>query len=678
MEASLSPIREEYSIVNTNDNPFDVTKAVDFTDAEIAATWVNWASEGAESVVDPRSAMPTILTGGKGGGRTHLLRYFSYPLQRLRHHDDVIKGVQQEGYLGIYFRCSGLNASRFAHKGQSAEVWSGVFNYYMEIWLGCLVLDLVADLLGAQGRSRESGREVESFVNAVYALFDKSFPRARGQPLDGLVAAFHEQQRRLDLAINNAPLVGHLDVTILASPGSMVFGIPQAATRYLRPLSSIAFVYLVDEYENLTGSQQRYVNTLIREKELPTRFVIGSRTYGLRTHTTLSAGEENREGSEYQLVVLENLYRRHSKRYIAFCGSIVQRRLEESGLALVSGKRPESYFVVPAGRLEERANGHVREYGAERIRPWVAKLRKQLYGSEHAADADYIVARLQFEADPLHEKFAILLLYRAWANGEHLRVSADAIHGKVRLLLEARAPSDVVTAYRHYRQDLYAQILLALDLPSEYYGFARLVLMSGYLPRSLLVVLKQIARWSLFLGERPFGGSRVTLRAQDEGVRDASDWFLGDAKGLGRLGDDAELAVKRLGSVFRDMRYSDKPAEVGCSSFSTDGQGLSDRAWSTLQEAVKHNLILEIPTGRRDRNSRVLHHKYQLNPMLAPKFDLSLGRRGSAGFSHVLLNSVFDASVAERSFARERRRLLVRLRPPFSGAGLDQGRLELR
>ena len=132
--------------MNSYRNPFDITKAVDFTDAEIKDTWVTWPSNSIQSVVDPRSPMPTFLAGGKGGGRTHLLRHYSYPLQRLRHADDLLNGLQNDGYIGVYLRCGGLNSSRFAGKGHTFDQWAAVFAFYMDIWLGRMLLDLVADL----------------------------------------------------------------------------------------------------------------------------------------------------------------------------------------------------------------------------------------------------------------------------------------------------------------------------------------------------------------------------------------------------------------------------------------------------------------------------------------------------------------------------------------------------
>ena len=58
-------------------NPFSITKAVDFTDEEIDSNWVDFpAGGGFFRLADPKSTMPLFIIGGKGTGRTHLMRYF--------------------------------------------------------------------------------------------------------------------------------------------------------------------------------------------------------------------------------------------------------------------------------------------------------------------------------------------------------------------------------------------------------------------------------------------------------------------------------------------------------------------------------------------------------------------------------------------------------------------------
>src|SRR4051812_1707989 len=102
MGSGSSAVSEDL-LTDPRDNPFEVTKAVDFTDAQIASTWVDLPGGGFLSLANPTSPMPRFLVGGKGGGRTHLLRYFSYPLQRLRSDSGIQAQLHGDGYLGIYF-----------------------------------------------------------------------------------------------------------------------------------------------------------------------------------------------------------------------------------------------------------------------------------------------------------------------------------------------------------------------------------------------------------------------------------------------------------------------------------------------------------------------------------------------------------------------------------------------
>src|SRR3990170_164707 len=103
-------------------NPFDLVKATDLSDGQIEEYFVDFP-QGARLIerVAPTSPMPMIIFGGKGSGKTHLMRYLSYPLQLRRHGTglEARSGIKAEGYIGIYFRCGGLNAQRFAGKGQT-------------------------------------------------------------------------------------------------------------------------------------------------------------------------------------------------------------------------------------------------------------------------------------------------------------------------------------------------------------------------------------------------------------------------------------------------------------------------------------------------------------------------------------------------------------------------------
>lgn len=115
-------------------NPFNVTKAVDFTDQDIQKYWVDLHSRGGFAhFAKPTSPMPMLILGGKGSGKTHLMRHFSYATQKIRSGLDIVTGIKKDGYVGIYFRCEGLNASRFNGKLQSEEVWCSIFGYFVDL-----------------------------------------------------------------------------------------------------------------------------------------------------------------------------------------------------------------------------------------------------------------------------------------------------------------------------------------------------------------------------------------------------------------------------------------------------------------------------------------------------------------------------------------------------------------
>ena len=98
-------------------NPFDIIKAVDFTDEEIDRYWNNINTDGGfMSLLKPWSLMPMIIKGSKGSGKTHIMRYFSYELQKIRYKNDLKSGLEQEKFIGIYIRCSGFNPNKFSGK----------------------------------------------------------------------------------------------------------------------------------------------------------------------------------------------------------------------------------------------------------------------------------------------------------------------------------------------------------------------------------------------------------------------------------------------------------------------------------------------------------------------------------------------------------------------------------
>jgi len=648
-------------------SPFEVTKAVDLDDPQIERTYV--AFKGRErAIVDPASPMPQFLTGVKGGGRTHLMRHFSFALQSSRQKRPLLE-IQTDGYLGVYFRCSGLNGSRFTGKGQSSEIWATVFSYYMDLWLTELLLATVVDIDSCEPWFGDAAALVSDVISGVVG----SVSARMSNPHAPLVQAKEDLaalRAELDWAINNAAHTGRLEVSIRSNPGELLFKACQAVGR-LPGMKNVTITFLADEYENLTEEQQIYFNTLIREKEAPASFLVGGRSWGIKTHKTLSAGEENKRGSEFDVLAIEDAYARDPKEYEAFCRHLITLRLTDFDL---SAGEAQKWIARLSFESDDRFLSNRLAAVLSKYRPWerpyLARLGAAVRSVRTEAVARGVVEAVALPDCPLVEKLAVLRFYQLWSWGRDPSVeTARTARHWVEPLLSGEQGPELDNFFRQRKSDAVAQIYNDANRQTAYAGFSELVAMSGFLPRSLLMILKYVSHWAEFHGEDVFGGSApISERALSEGVRDAAKWYLADAKPLGTDGEECEIAVTRLGRYLQAMRYSDKPSEIDITTFSSNLHAISGEALAVLNRCLDHGLLAEVRGGRSSRNHGSTHRKFQLHPMLTPIWGLKPGRRGDMTFTTQTVEAIFSPAVTELAFSRARETLEVALNAPFGGA----------
>lgn len=636
-------------------NPFDITKATDFSDQQIHDYWVDIGKgSGFLHMIKPSSPMPMVILGGKGSGKTHLMRYFSFPLQKIRHQENILAGIKKEKYLGVYFRCGGLNASRFRGKGQGEEKWNDVFAYFMELWFSQLVLQLTHEVVSS---TEEFVSNEQVICDDIVRLFD-SWDLKRPQGLLDLIDAISILQKRVNTAVNNSSMTHELNISITATAGELTFGVPRVLSSRLLSLSDIRFVYLVDEFENITESQQKYINSLLRERKDPCTFKIGSRLYGIKTHSTFSAEEENKEGAEFELLYLDSTFRKNKERYGNFAERLCLQRLSKVNYSIKTVENcfegfPQSRFALELSKYALREKG-------SRERPYFTALQKKLSegydlgiarGVNSKGDIEVIINNLRVPKIPLLEKVNIFLLYQDWYSGKNLFDSAQNIASACKQFIDSPLEeSNHQDKLGHFKGDLLAQLLRDCNQKQLYLGFKTFIKMSNGLPRNLLVILKNVFKWSLFYGEEPFQHERgISKEAQRSSVKESSEWFFYHEARMGGInGQYVRAGIDRLATLFREIRFSDKPSECSPLAFSTNYSDLSSGARDILDLATNWSLLIKIGAGQRERNSKRIDNKYQINSMLAPHWDLPVSRRGVLSLSTEEVNSIFDPHFSDR------------------------------
>ncbi len=662
-------------------NPFAATKAVDLTDEQIQQLWVDLTTEEGRPILKATSQMPVLLLGGKGSGKTHWMRYHSYPLQRLRHATQrlsPIEGLKADGYLGIYILLGGLNAERFSGRNQTDEVWRAVFEYYFELWIAQELLQIVISIADSEPALQ---REQTNVCQQLRQLIDEP-PTDNVDTFAGLLQWFADGQRELDKQINNVVFGGALEPRIRITRGRLIFGLPRILSSYVSGFEGLLFSYFIDEFENITEAQQKYINTLLRERQNPTTFRIGSRTWGVKTYKTYADGEENKEGSEFETLPLDKRLRMNRKKWIEFSYRLVARRIE------VEASLPQgSVTAASLNDLFERPDltwksGYVREQvGSSKAvgGPHFDQARKYLLrgmkadatnGIEREQDITQLLTKLAVPGFPVLEKLNLLLLYRRWFRDEDLKIAAQTIHDRCASFL---MKSDVASSYgrlvQHYNADMIAQLWReAGKRPPAYCGMPRFIRMSEGLPRTLIMILKHVFDWVNYNASDD-RQARVSVSDQVLGVLEASDWFSQTMRKAGDEGAAVRTGLERLAALFEANRYGDTPIHSSLLGFSVRERDLKPETIARLTIAEQRSFLVEITRGEIDKNTQERLTKYQLNPILSPKWGLPTARRGIAQFKPSEVDLIFDPT-REAEFEIMKRAWVERLTAPFFGKNL--------
>ena len=622
-------------------NPFDITKAVDFTDEQIVQYWVDISGkDGFKNLLKPTSVMPMIILGSKGSGKTHLMRYFSYELQKIKYKEDLKKGFEDDKFIGVYVRCSSFNSERFSDKGQTPEVWRSIYAYYWELWLTQISLNIIIDL--QKSGVIEIANE-EKFVENIIGLLNKKQENIPNN-LVSLVAFFSRLQKAVDYEVENCIFNDKkLHIDILISPSTITYQLPQLIKEHVPFFKDKIFLYLIDELENISENQQRLIQTLIREKNTACTFRLGARLYGIKTYQTLGGGEENKEGSEFEEVVLDDFLRENDN-YNEFVRKICEHRLSLNGICFspleridnfIESFNPEDFVNKIKTKKELQSKSYF-----YRLKD---KLKKQKMSEE---DIDNIISNLSSD-NVVVERTSVLLFYRDWKVNKNLIQSSNEIKNST--LEYLKNPTSKDNQHRKvlekYKRDVIDMLARETREDVPYYGFEEFIKMSSGTPRNLLNILKHAYKWTYFnKAKEAFRDTVIDFEAQTKGIKDTIDWFFEDNRTPVRQDGKPFECVERIGKFLRELKYSDTPPECSINIFCLNIEDLSRDARDIFNFLEQYSYIIKTE-DRRGKNSNDKYRTYYINGIIAPYWELSLNKRGVVRLSREEAESIFNLNM---------------------------------
>ena len=634
-------------------NPFALVRAADFSDEQINDLWVELGRAEVEQIIEPRERLSKFILGGKGAGKTHLLRYHCYPVARLR--NDGASGLQSvlaDGYLAVFLRATGIDAARFKASSSVDGRWQQLFGIYLELRLGELVVEAVQDLV--RSSSASTAFNVDSFLSAL-ARETSGVERETFDSIGGLLEWMVEERKKIDVAVNNSAFSGRLDVNAKFSLGGMSIGLGRALPLLHADLRDLPLLYLIDEVENFSAEQQVVVNTLIRYAEGNASFRISGRLYSMKTQATMGGGEENREGAEFKTTNLDEIMRGWTG-YSKFAERFIQKRIGIAGDTtgvLVSELDVSSFFEeidrsdnyrVAVARFADGQHGvqpsdrfRAMLQDVPALRPVSAALLSPM-----AQDFPAVIQKLNFLKFCKRAKRGIKPAVAIELAAELGRMAREYLEG------ETDPKKGYGNAYGHWASDLFAQICKESGRSQRvlYAGFPTFVKMSCHNPRNLLIVLARAYAIAQFRGVDLLAGEKLSVELQTTAVTEAANFMYESDSNFGSPSENARQATSRLANLLRTARFSLSIPEVSPLAVSFSDGDLSLNARAELLRALSYSFVYEVSDGRPDRNSHRLNRKIRLNPLIAPKWELPVSTRGDIALSAELINSIFDPEQA--------------------------------
>lgn len=527
---------------------------------------------------------PCLLVGGRGTGKTTVLRGMSYQGQaRLNpgQYDDW-------EFVGTYWRFDTSVVRSFKGAGLDEEWWTKVFEHYANLVLCSLVLDFAEWFRDKHGRGL-------AFDERRLRQAGKQLGVEGGDSLEALSEGVTDALIVLESYVNNAAGAEAPKLSMLGRPVSKLVD----ALRVPEGLAERPIYFLLDEFENLMDYQQRVLNTLIKHSDARISYKVGMKDTGHRERTTLNPDEQLIDPADYALV---DIAKRLAKRsdFGDFASEVCSGRL-----ARIAGCLPRIDELLPGMTEDEEAES----LGAK---PLIDRIRRKVV----SAGATPSELKCFEEMDTLSA-----LLVGFWADGHRDETELSVLREAVR---DPGRWEDRVNNYGH--SALFTIRPPVRGIRKFYSGWDTYVQLAAGNIRYLLALVREALVVQVEAGQslaQPIDQNLQTQAAQEVGSRN-----LRQLQGLAVEGADLTRLVLSIGRLFAVMARQPHGHTPEVNQFRVIGNTADGPAQRLLDAGVMHLALLRFPGDKMAAVSgEIRDFDYQLHPIFAPFFVYSYRRK---------------------------------------------------
>lgn len=529
---------------------------------------------------------PCILVGGRGTGKTTVLRSLSYEGRFAFSKRDPSQ-IDIWPYYGFYYRVDTNRVMAFGGSDLSDATWTKLFAHYLSL----VLCEQVLEFLAWYSNHRP---EASSLTAQDCARVSISLNMKECHSVADLLTEVDLSKLRFEAYLNNLSEKALPPMSLQGAPLDVLMQGVGSLTQF----RGKHFFFMIDEYENFQDYQQIILNTLIKHASDNYCFKIGVRELGWRMRNTLNSAEQLNSPADYvRIDIAEKL---DGQMFGAFAAGICNQRISQ-----LTTQQIEAFTTIQdilPSLSEEQEALHL-------------GVQKKVEEKANLLSLTPDVKKRLFSLRPLEAWMVIF-----WAESQKFSVEA--------VLNECESGNTVWnTRYENYRHAILFSIRSRKAGIRKYYaGWDTFLLLSNRNIRYLLELVDQ----TLVLHSKENSaklGSPVPFETQTKAAVQVGRKNLTELEGLSVHGASLTKLVLGLGRIFQIMAQDPGGHAPEVNQFHlTDSLECPLEVDALLHAAVMH-LALVRSTATKLADSELKDYDYGVHPIFAPFFVFSYRKK---------------------------------------------------
>jgi hypothetical protein len=610
---------EYMSTLPSFENPFEKQNALDMDDRSIFEMWC----APYRSLLDSSNAnllreKTLFIEGGRGCGKTMLLRYLSFEVQMLQAENKGINFLDfltSQKAIAFYIRIDNATLLSFGRLRGGSTLSSRVFTHFFELSVCRSYLMFLERVQNEESiRSRLDGPFFEKLRHMLGAgtIDDLRDAELHVENEMEFVDSFRKNRAFEDVAFRpkRSFEIGDLSAKFA-----------ELICSTFDPLRHVRFLIAIDEYENFSESFQRVINSLIRSSGTSVGFRLGMRHEGLKTKATVQKDEFIKENHDYRTARFLDILVKET-RYREFLQALAEKRLmatpffKDAGMTNIADILGKEDDVKEARHLVASHPSPIAHFSVLKnvIRP---------------EQMERVVSLLRCPDNPLIEMLNILYVLR----GQDPELVAATMQDYLGTRKKRKVVGSLVQKYRRDYVDKYKLALLFLltylyKSRKLYYGFNIYSFISSGIPRNFINLCKTAFLKTYFeRGHEGFDRTKsIPEWIQDAAAKSEAEVEMKNTLSLPKYAREISSLARNLGRRFVEYHNDPWLRYPETNTFSVGS--LENRHQEILSVALMWSVVQKKLRSQASGPGRPLADIYNLNRLLSPFFNISYRTRG--------------------------------------------------